>query len=129
MTTDHDLTAFSSRRVALLAWLLVALGVVYELAVRRSVAGASSLTVGGAVAIINFRWLEGVLQRVIQPGEPHFDRSSLLRILGRMLLFAALLVTLLWVPQIEPVAVALGVSALVVALIVEGFRWARTGGG
>jgi hypothetical protein len=124
-----DPDGFSGRRVVLLAALLVAAGAVFELAVRRSPAGAASLTLAGAVAIINFRWLEGVLQRVIQPGEPRFDRSSLLRILGRMVLLVALLLTLLWVPQVEPAAVALGVSALVVAVIVEGTRWARAGGG
>ena len=41
------------------------------------------------------------------------------------LLFAALL----WVPRVDPVAVALGFSALVVALIIEGIRWGRHGGG
>jgi hypothetical protein len=117
------------RRVARTAWGLVIVGAAGELILRKSFAGAASLTGAGAVAIINFRWLEAVLRRVVQPGQPRFDRRSLLRIVGRLALFAGLFAALLWVPQVEPVAVVLGFSALVVALIVEGLRWGRSGGG
>ena len=123
-----DLEAFSGRRVVVVAALIIACGVAWELVARRSVAGALSLTLAGAVAIINFRWLEVLLQRVIRPGEPHFDRGSWLRIVGRMALFAALFAAFVWVPQLDPVAVTIGFSALVVAVLIEGFRWARVGG-
>jgi hypothetical protein len=128
LITNVDLEAFSGRRVVTIAALIVLAGVVWELAARRSVAGALSLTLAGAVAIINFRWLELLLKRVIGPGEPHFDRGSLLRISGRMALFALLFGALVWVPQLDPVAITIGFSALVVALLIEGFRWARVGG-
>ena len=55
------------RRVARTAWGLVIVGAAGELILRKSVAGAASLTGAGAVAIINFRWLEAVLRRVVQP--------------------------------------------------------------
>jgi hypothetical protein len=51
------------------------------------------------------------------------------RIAGRMLLFGGLLAALAWIPKIDPVAVVLGFSTLVVALVVEGIFWARVGGG
>jgi hypothetical protein len=117
------------RGVARTAWGLVIVGAAGELILRKSLAGAVSLTGAGAVAIINFRWLEAVLRRVVQPGQPRFDRRSLLRIVGRLALFAGLFAALLWVPRVEPVAVVLGFSALVVALIFEGLRWGRSGGG
>ncbi len=123
-----DLEAFSGRRVVGITALIVLAGVVWQLAGRRSFAGAASLTLAGAVAIINFRWLEALLLRVIRPGEPRFDRGSVLRIVGRMALLAALFAALVWVPQLDPVAIAIGFSALVVALLIEGFRWARVGG-
>jgi hypothetical protein len=120
---------FSSRRVAWLAGGLVIVGAVSELALARSVSGAVSLTAAGVVAIINFRWLEALVQRVVQPGRPRFDRWSVLRFAGRMLLFGAAVAALAWAPRVDFVAVALGFSALVVSLVVEGIRWGREGGG
>ena len=120
---------FSVRRISWLTGGLVMACAAIELAILRSPAGALSLTAAGGVAIINFRWLEAVLVRVVQPGRPRFDRASGFRIVARMALFGAFFAALLWVPDIDPVAVAFGFSALVVALIAEGVRWARVGGG
>ena len=124
---EHE--AFSGRRVARTAGWLVIAGAIGELILRKSLAGAVSLTAAGVVAIINFRWLEAVLQRVIQPGEPRFDSRSVLTIGGRLALLAGVFAALLLVPRVDAVAVALGFSALVVALIIEGLRWGRVGGG
>ena len=120
---------FSPVRVSILATVLVVIGAVIELAVLRSPAGALSLTSAGCVAIINFRWLEAVIQRVVQAGSPKFDRRSVVLISGRMLLFASLMAALMLVPQIDPVAVALGFSALVIALVIEGLRTSPEEGG
>jgi hypothetical protein len=107
---------------------LVIVGAAAELILRKSLPGAASLTGAGAVAIINFRWLEAVLQRVAQPEKPQYDRAAVLRIVGRLALFAGMFAALLWVPQVEPVAVVLGISALVVALVFEGIRGGMVGG-
>ena len=120
---------FSVRRVARTAGWLVIAGAIGELILRKSLSGAVSLTAAGMVAIINFRWLEALLKRVIQPGEPRFDSRSVLTIGGRLALLAGVCAALLFVPKIDAVAVALGFSALVVALIIEGLRWGRVGGG
>jgi hypothetical protein len=108
--------------------VLLATGAICELILRKSVPGALSLTVAGGVAIINFRWLEAVLSRVLQPGKPQFDGRSVLTIAARFALLGGLFAALLLVPAIDFVAVALGFSALVVALIIEGIRWGRVGG-
>jgi hypothetical protein len=120
---------FSTRRVVRLAWILVFSGAISELVIFRSISGCFSLTAAGTVAIINFRWLEMVLERVIQPGKPSYDRLAILRIIARLALLACVLAALVWVPRIDPVAVTLGFSALVVALVVEGVRGSRVGGG
>jgi len=120
---------FSTRGVIRLTWILILVGAVSELVIFRSISGALSLTAAGTVAIINFRWLEMIVDRVVQPGKPTYDPSSILRIAARLALLACLLAALVWVPQIDPVAVTLGFSALVVALIVEGVRGSRVGGG
>jgi hypothetical protein len=121
--------SFSPKRVIWLTTALVALGVIAELAIWRSLSGALSLTLAGAVAIINFRWLDLVLERVIQPGEPRFDSASVLRIFARLSLLAVVFAAILLVPSVDPIAIAFGFSAFVVALIVEGLRGARVGGG
>jgi hypothetical protein len=120
---------FSTGRVVRLAWVLVIAGASVEFVIFRSISGALSLTAAGTVAIINFRWLELVVGRVVQPGRPRYELPSILRITGRFGLLACVLAALVWVPQIDPVAVALGFSAPVVALVVEGARRGRNGGG
>ena len=79
--------------------------------------------------MINFRWLEVIVHRMLQPGKADLDRWTLLRVLGRFFLLACLLAAIYLVPQIDPVAVTLGFSTLVVALVVEGLRGDRVGGG
>ena len=124
---DGDQFSFSS--VVWIAAVLVAIGAIAELVFWRSWEGALSLTAAGVVAIINFRWLEVIVHRVVQPGKPRFDRWTLLRILGRLSLLAGVFAALLIVPRIDPVAVAIGFSTLVLALVIEGLRHVRVGGG
>jgi len=120
---------FSLDKVVRLAWILVIVGALSELVIFLSISGALCLTAAGSVAIINFRWLEMVIERVVQPGKPRFDLSSILHIVGRFVLLALVLAAVAWLPQIDPVAIVLGFSAPVAALIVEGVRQSRVGGG
>lgn len=120
---------FSFKRVVRLAWILVFVGALSELVIFLSISGALCLTAAGSVAIINFRWLEMVIERVVQPGKPRYDLSSIFRIIGRFALLACVLAAIAWLPQIDPVAIVLGFSAPVAALIFEGVRQSRVGGG
>ena len=127
--TPEQPPGFSLGKVIRLAWILVIMGAISELVIFLSISGALCLTAAGTVAIINFRWLEMVIERVVQPGRPSYDFSSILRIIGRFALLACVLVAIVWLPQIDPVAIVLGFSAPVAALIVEGVRQSRVGGG
>lgn len=120
---------FSPARVLRTTAFLVLLGALIELVLFRTWMGAVSLTAAGLVAMINFRWLEVIVHRVVQPGTSRFDRWTVLRILGRMALLVGLFAALLAVPRVDPVAVAVGFSTLVAALIIEGLRQVRVGGG
>ncbi len=120
---------FSFKKVVRLAWILVFVGALSELVIFLSISGALCLTAAGSVAIINFRWLEMVIERVVQPGKPSYDLSSIFRIIGRFALLAVVLAAIAWLPHIDPVAIVLGFSAPVAALIVEGVRQSRVGGG
>jgi len=127
--TPNEADDFSTDRVLRIAAILVAVGAVAELVLFRTWMGALSLTAAGLVAMINFRWLEVIVHRVVQPGKARFDRWTVLRILGRLTLLAGILAALALVPRIDGIAVALGFTTLVVALVVEGLRHARAGGG
>jgi len=127
--TPPDGRGFSARRVLWITGTLVVFGAVIELVLFRTWMGALSLTAAGVVAMINFRWLEVIVHRVLQPGQADLDRWTVLRVLGRFFLLACVMAALLWVPRIDPVAVTLGFSTLVVALVVEGLRGDRVGGG
>jgi len=126
--TRHD-DDFSTRRVIRITAFLVFLGAVAELVLFRTWIGALSLTAAGLVAMINFRWLELIVHRVVQPGKPQLDRWTVLRFLGRLTLLAIFFAAFLAIPRIDAVAVALGFSTLVVAIVIEGLRQVRVGGG
>ena len=120
---------FSTSRVIRITAILVVLGAVTELVLFRTWMGAFCLTAAGLVAMINFRWLEVIVHRVVQPGQPRVDRWTVLRFLGRLTLLAIVFAAFLLVPRIDAVAVALGFSTLVVAIVIEGLRQARVTGG
>jgi len=127
--TSRDEGEFSTQRVVRITVVLVVLGAVVELVLFRTWMGALCLTAAGLVAIINFRWLEVIVHRVVQPGKPRLDRWTVLRFLGRLILLAIIFAAFLVIPRIDAVAVAFGFSALVVAIVIEGLRNARAGGG
>lgn len=127
--TDHERDGFSTARVLRTAAVLVVFGALAELVLFRTWMGAMSLTAAGLVAMINFRWLEVIVHRLVQPGKPRLDRWTVLRIFGRLSLLAGIFAALLVVPRVDPVAVAVGFSTLVVALVIEGLRQPRVGGG
>ena len=116
---------FSTSRVIRITAVLVVLGAVVELVLFRTWMGALCLTAAGLVAMINFRWLEVIVHRVVQPGKPRFDRWTVLRFLGRLTLLAIIFAAFLLIPRIDAVAVAFGFSTLVVAIVIEGLRQVR----
>ncbi len=124
-----DVGEFSFRRVLQITAVLVVLGAIVELVLFRTWVGALSLTAAGLVAMINFRWLEVVVYGVVQPGKTQFDGWTVLRIFGRLTLLAGIFAAILLLPRVDAVAVAFGFSTLVAALVIEGLRQTRVGGG
>ena len=127
--TPREGREFSPRRVLWITGSLVVLGAVIELVLFRTWIGALSLTAAGVVAIINFRWLEVIVHRVVQPEKPRLDRWTVLRFFGRLMLLAFVFAAFLVIPRIDAVAVAFGFSTLVIAIVIEGLRQVRVGGG
>jgi hypothetical protein len=127
--SSRETDDFSTRRVIRITAILVVLGAVAELVLFRTWIGALSLTAAGLVAMINFRWLELIVHRVVQPGKPRLDRWTVLRFLGRLTLLAIIFAAFLVIPRIDAGAVAFGFSTLVVAIVIEGLCQVRVGGG
>jgi len=125
----HDGDDFSTSRVIRVTAYLVFLGAVAELVLFRTWIGALSLTAAGLVAMINFRWLEVIVHRVVQPEKPRLDRWTVLRFFGRLMLLGFVFAAFLVIPRIDAVAVAFGFSTLVIAIVIEGLRQVRVGGG
>lgn len=89
---------------------------------------ALSLTGAGGVAIINLRWLDAVVERLIQPGRPRLERGTILKLVLRMGLLGVVVAAMLLVRRVDPVAVAAGFTVPVAVLLVEGARSAREEG-
>lgn len=117
-TEEH----FSPARILVLTAGLSVLGGLAWGLHRHSLASGLSLTGTGALAMINFRWLELILSKVLQGSTPSLSTGAVLRFVGRMLVLAFLLAALVWIPSVDGVGVALGYSTLVVSLIVEALR-------
>ena len=110
---------FSMGRVVRAAAVAVAvMGAVVLVA--RGPWAAASLTGAGAVAIINLRWLDVVVGRVIQPGGPRIDTRAALRYGLRLVLLGAVVAAPRWLPRVEPAAVAAGLTIPLVFLVREG---------
>jgi len=122
MAADEFPDSFSPARVIRLTLVLSLVGGLLWGLYRRSVPAGLSLTGTGAVAIINFRWLEMILARVLERENPRYDSGVLFRFIGRMAVLALLLAAVSLIPSVDGVGVALGYSTLVAAIVVEGSR-------
>jgi len=77
------------------------------------------LTCSGAVVMINFLWLEGIVDTVLQPA-PHLKPWRLtLRSLARFVLFGVALSVAIFVARFNASSVLLGFSIVVVGIIGE----------
>ncbi len=83
---------------------------------------ALSLTAAGGVAIINLRWLDAVVERLIQPDKPRIERGTLLRLMVRIGLLGVVAVGLVAIPRADAMAVAAGFTVPLVVLLAEGVR-------
>ena len=78
------------------------------------------LTCSGVVVMINFLWLEGIVDSVLQPA-PHPKAWRLtLRNLARFGLFGVALSVTIFVARFNALSVLLGFSIVVVGIIGEG---------
>ena len=92
----------------------IALALVY--AFRGAWWGLLGLTCSGAVVMINFLWLEGILASVLQPA-PRVEAWRLgFRALARFALFGVALAVSIFVVRFNPLSVLFGFSVVVIGI-------------
>ncbi len=81
--------------------------------------GVLALTCTAAVTMINFLWLEQIVNAVLQPSPRLGAWKLLLRSLARYALLGAAISVAIFVVHFDAVSVLLGVSILVVGIMAE----------
>jgi hypothetical protein len=102
------------RRIAVAAWAVFTVPVLITNGWR----GLIGLTCSGLVTMINFLWLEDVVEALLQPTRRHLGRSTLV-ILSRFALLGVALLVTIFVARINAVSVLLGFSVVVVGIMGE----------
>lgn len=106
-------------------WALVVLAVLAGL-VTRSVGAVAGVVLAGLLMLANFKLLHSIIDPVLERGDvPGIGQTVLL--LGRLVLMALLLGGIILLPGVGPIPVALGLSVLVLAVLVEALTYAFSG--
>ena len=103
-------------------WISVAAYLTFALFItlRSGFYGWLGLTCSAAVIMINFLWLEEVVDTLLQP-TPHLHAWRLsLRALARFVLLGVALLVAIFVARFNPLSVLLGFSIVVVGIMGEG---------
>ena len=102
------------RRIAVGAWVVFVVPVLMTGGWR----GLIGLTCSGLVTMINFLWLEEIVQALLQPTRRHLGRLTV-RTLSRYALLGVALSVTIFVARISAVSVLLGFSVVVVGIMGE----------
>ncbi|MEA2235997.1 MAG: hypothetical protein QOC81_721 [Thermoanaerobaculia bacterium] len=103
------------RRIALAACVAFAIPVLVTSGWR----GLIGLTCSGLVTMINFLWLEEIVETLLQPAQQrHFGRVTI-RTLSRFALVGAALLVTIFVARVNAASVLLGFSIVVVGIMGE----------
>jgi len=103
------------RRIALAACGVFAIPVLVLLGWR----GLIGLTCSGLVTMINFLWLEEIVETLLQPAQHRHLGRVTIRTLSRFALVGAALLVTIFVARVNAASVLLGFSIVVVGIMGE----------
>ncbi len=103
------------RRIAVGAWIVFAVPVLITGGWR----GLIGLTCSGLVTMINFLWLEEIVDGLLQPTPRRHPWRLTVRTLSRFALLGVALMVTIFVARINAVSVLLGFSIVVVGIMGE----------
>jgi hypothetical protein len=115
---DYDADALVARlkRNAILS--LIAIAILVAAIWREPMAVVGAL-LGGALVMLNFVLLERIATRVLGAAKPAPNPLQILFLAFRVVLMALILYGIFALPRVHPIAVALGLSILVLAVVIE----------
>jgi hypothetical protein len=103
------------RRIALAACVVFAIPVLVTSGWR----GLIGLTCSGLVTMINFLWLEEIVETLLQPAQQRHLGRVTIRTLSRFALVGAALLVTIFVARVNAASVLLGFSIVVVGIMGE----------
>jgi hypothetical protein len=115
-----------AERIERLAALLVAVATLGSLLIgdRRAVLGVG---LGGALAVLNFWALRRIMQGILASGNPRRQIVMTVLLMTKLAVLAMAVYVIVRFVPVRPLALLAGVSAVVLALLVEGIRIAVRG--
>ena len=112
------------RRNAL--WATVVLAIVVA-AVTWRVGAVVGLVLAGALVVVNFQLMTRVVDSILDQSPSTPSLGKLVFLASRLVLLALLLCGIFLLPGVSPIPVALGLSVLVIAVLIEAFRQVFSG--
>lgn len=82
----------------------------------------ASVLLGGAVMLVNLRLLSALVARLVSPARAGSPGTVLALMLGKFVVFVALLALLIWRVPIDVMAFAFGATVLLMAITLSSLR-------
>lgn len=117
---DYDADALVARlkRNAIASLIII---VIFVAAIWRQLMPVVGALLGGALVMLNFIFLERLATRMLGAAKPSANPLQLLILAFRVGLMALTLYGIFALPGVHPIPVALGLSILVLAVVIEMF--------
>ena len=115
---DADALVVRLKRNAMLSLVIIAILVAV---IWRQLMPVVGSMLGGALVMLNFLFLERLATRMLGASKPAANPLQLLILAFRVVLMALILYGIFALPGVHPIPVALGLSILVLAVVIEMF--------
>jgi hypothetical protein len=107
-------------------WALAVLTIVVAVVTWR-VGAVVGVLLAGALVLVNFQLMTHIVDSILEQSPSAPRLWKLLFLAFRLVLLALLLCGIFLVPGVSPIPVALGLSVLVIAVLVEAFKQVTSG--
>jgi hypothetical protein len=87
----------------------------------------AGVVLAGALVLVNFQLMTRIVDGILDQSSSPPKLGKLVFLASRLVLLALLLCGIFLVPGVRPIPVALGLSVLVIAVLIEAFRQVFSG--